>query len=62
MNPLVVNDAKKRVADEDEHGVYFSTSAMGLTTNLEPEGSPDRAHYDAQSAFALGKKFAEYID
>ena len=56
-----VNAAKKQCSEELDNYVYFSTQEMGLTTNLEPEGGPDIAHYDSLSALALGRKFAEYI-
>ena len=61
IDPYTVNNSKSAFADTDANNFYFSTSAMGLTTNLEPEGAPDLAHYDSQSALALGKKFAEFI-
>ena len=61
IDPYTVNNSKSAFADTEANNFYFSTSAMGLTTNLEPEGAPDLAHYDSQSALALGKKFAEFI-
>ena len=61
LNPGIVNEAKARFAETDDNNIYFSTTALGMATNLEPEGTPDLAHYDAQSAFALGKEFAKYI-
>lgn len=57
----VVNAAKQRYADEDAHAVYFDTQAMGLTTLGEPEGAPDIAHYDAESAYLLGREFASHL-
>ncbi len=57
----IVNQAKARFAKTDDNNIYFSTTALGLTTDQEPEGSPDIAHYDAQSALILGKEFAKYI-
>ena len=61
VHPQMVNEAKRRFADEDPHNHYFDTQEMGLTTLGEPEGAPDVAHYDALSALALGKAFAAYI-
>lgn len=58
----IVNGAKKQVAEESDLNVYFSTAEMGLTTDKEPEGNADIAHFDSLSAFALGRKFASYID
>ncbi|MBQ3017617.1 MAG: hypothetical protein IJD89_01605 [Clostridia bacterium] len=57
----VVNSAKARLASESELNLYFSTIDEGLTTDLEPEGSPDLAHYDSMSELKLGHLFAEYI-
>lgn len=57
----VVNEAKARLANESELNLYFSTIDEGLTTNLEPEESPDLPHYDSMSVLKLGHLFAEYI-
>lgn len=57
----VINDAKRRAASLSEYNKYFSTSEMNLTTNKEPEGSPDLAHYDSMSMLELGRKFASLI-
>ena len=56
-----VNEAKARFASESELNLYFSTIDEHLTTNLEPEGEPDLAHYDSMSELKLGHLFAEYI-
>lgn len=57
----VVNSAKTRFANESELNLYFSTIDAQLTTNLEPEESPDLAHYDSMSTLKLGYLFAEHI-
>lgn len=56
-----VNEAKARFALESPLNLYFSTIDEGLTTNLEPEGSPDLPHYDSMSELKLGYLFAEQI-
>ena len=56
-----VNSAKTRFASESELNLYFSTIDAQLTTNLEPEESPDLAHYDSMSTLKLGYLFAEQI-
>ncbi|MBO5212322.1 MAG: hypothetical protein J6B60_02150 [Clostridia bacterium] len=56
-----VNEAKARFASESELNLYFSTIDEHLTTNLEPEGEPDLAHYDSMSELKLGHLFAKYI-
>ncbi len=61
VNSTKINDAKKKYAEDTEYSKYFSTQEMGLTTLYEPEESPDLAHYDSVSAFALGQKFGELI-
>lgn len=57
----VVNAAKARFASESELNLYFSTIDAELTTNLEPQESPDLAHYDSMSTLKLGYLFAEHI-
>lgn len=58
----IVNNAKKKLSEENIYNIYFSTQDMSLTTNLEPIESPDLAHYDSLSMLYLGRKFASYIE
>ena len=57
-----VNKAKEKLASGNDYNKYFSTSSMGLATNLEPVEGPDLAHYDSISMIKLGQKFASYIE
>ncbi len=57
----IVNDAKRRVSSLSDYNIYFNTTEMNLTSNYEPEGSPDLAHYDSMSMLELGRKFASFI-
>lgn len=56
-----VNRAKERFAKKSPLNMYFSTAEAGLTTEGEPEGSPDIAHYDSLSCLKLGHLFGEHI-
>ncbi len=56
-----INEAKKRLAEEDENHVYFGTIEEGLNYNNEPVGNPDIYHYDSDSMIKLGSLFAENV-
>lgn len=56
-----VNSAKKRMAEESDMNYYFSTIDAGLEWGVEPEESPDLAHYGAMSTLKLGHLFGEYV-
>ena len=59
---IKINDAKKKYSNENEYNIYFSSSELNLTTNIEPVDNPDVAHYDSLSMLKLGRKFASYIN
>lgn len=61
VNPDVVNAAKRQLSEELADYVFIDTNAAGLTTDKEPVGNPDRAHYDALSELKLGHLFGEQI-
>lgn len=54
----LVNASKKAVSDSSDINVLIDTIAEGLTTNKEPEDSPDIPHYDSMSELKLGYLFA----
>lgn len=54
----LVNEAKKKYADENEGNFYIDTQAAGLTYDQDNE---DYAHYDAESMITLGRLFGEKI-
>lgn len=56
-----MNESKSKYASEHENCCFIDTIAHGLTTNNEPEGAPDWAHYDSDSVVKLGRLFAEKI-
>ena len=56
-----VNKAKEDYASTHKNCYYFSTIDLGLTVDKEPVDSPDIAHYDSDSMFTLGQKFARYV-
>ena len=56
-----VNAAKKKMASESDLNYYFSTIDAGLEWGVEPEESPDLAHYGAMSTLKLGHLFGEYV-
>lgn len=58
---LDINNAKMKLADEDNLNVYFSTIDEELKYNGEPAGSPDIYHYDSSSMIKLGNIFAQKI-
>ncbi len=55
----MVNESKRKVAELSPLNVVIDTSS--LTTNQEPEGSPDQAHYDSLSEIKLGHLFIESL-
>ena len=56
-----VNIAKEQIASESDLNYYFSTIDAGLEWGVEPEESPDLAHYGAMSTLKLGHLFGEYV-
>ena len=56
-----VNEAKERMAGDSDLNYYFSTIDEGLEWGIEPEESPDLAHYGAMSTLKLGHLFGEYV-
>ena len=61
VHPDVVNDAKQSLADRMADYYLFDTNAAGFSTDNEPVGNPDRAHYDAHWELVLGRWFGESI-
>lgn len=57
----VINDAKRKLSQEDENHVFIDTIARGLRYNGEPAGMPDIYHYDSSSMIELGRLFAEEL-
>lgn len=58
----MVNAAKEKNAKFDpENNHYIDTIELGLSTNKEPIGNVDIAHYDSLSMVDLGIAFAEAI-
>ena len=60
-NYKTINAAKEQMSAESNMNYYFSTIDEGLTCELEPEGSPDYAHYDSLSTLKLGHLFGDYV-
>lgn len=56
-----VNQSKVDVANSSDINVLIDTNAEGLDCSQEPEGNPDRAHYDSLSQIKLGNLFGQYI-
>jgi len=56
-----INKAKREFAGESTLNSYVDTNDMLLTSQHEPEGNPDVAHYDSLSMVALGRKFGEMV-
>ncbi len=54
----VVNEAKKKYANESELRYFIDTQAEGLTFALE---NNDPSHYDSQAMIKLGNLFGKYI-
>ncbi len=56
-----INNAKVQMAADSHLNYYFSTIDAGLEWGVEPEESPDLAHYGAMSTLKLGHIFGEYV-
>lgn len=56
-----VNDAKRKLASEDEFHSYFDTVEAGWKYNAEPVGNPDIYHYDSASEIKLEHLFAQVL-
>jgi hypothetical protein len=56
-----VNDAKVKMETDSNLNYYFSTIDAELEWGVEPEESPDLAHYGAMSTLMLGHLFGEYV-
>lgn len=54
-----VNGFKREYADSSDLNYYFDTMELGYTYNKEPKGGVDYAHFDSESVWLLGQKFAE---
>ena len=61
VHPDVVNQAKQNLADRLPDYYLFDTNAAGFSTDNEPAGNPDRAHYDAHWELVLGRWFGNAI-
>ena len=59
--PEIVNQAKKKFANESELNFYIDSKALGLDATKEPESGPDLAHFDALSMVKLGNAFGEIV-
>lgn len=57
----IINDAKKKNAEEDELSIFIDTNAAGLKTNFEPVGAIDIYHYDSSSMVKLGHLFGDEL-
>ncbi len=57
----IINDAKKRNAEEDELSIFIDTNEAMLTTNHEPIGAIDVYHYDSDSMIKLGHLFGDAL-
>ena len=58
---LLTNGIKQKVASDLENVVFIDTIKAGLTTEHEPYGNVDKAHYDASSEILLGKLFVQAL-
>lgn len=56
-----INDCKLKFSKLADNNYYIDTIAENLTYNLEPQDSPDLAHYDVLSQIKLGHLFADAI-
>ena len=54
-----LNNSKKKFAKESDLNIYIDPNELELTTQNEPIGSVDYAHYDATSMVRLGCAFGE---
>lgn len=57
--PSLINDIKEKLAEDNLHYSIVDTLSAKLTTDKEPYGNVDLAHFDAASAVKLGQLFAE---
>lgn len=57
--PSLINDIKEKLAENNLHYSIVDTLSAKLTTDKEPYGNVDLAHFDAASAVKLGQLFAE---
>lgn len=56
-----INECKLKFSKLADNNYYIDTIAEKLTYNLEPQESPDLAHYDVLSQIKLGHLFAKAI-
>lgn len=66
VNPEIINAAKQKYCDEDEHSYCIKTNgedenAISLYLKCETNETDDLAHYDSLSMLLLGKTAGEYI-
>ena len=57
----VVNDAKKRFAEESDINEFIDTQGLELSYNKEPVGNIDYWHYDSDGMIKLGHAFGEVL-
>jgi len=55
------NNSKKKFAAKSNLNVYIDPNKLELTTQNEPVGAVDYAHYDATSMVRLGRAFGEEV-
>lgn len=56
-----INDCKLKFSKLSDNNYYIDTIAENLTYNLEPQASPDLAHYDVLSQIKLGHLFSNAV-
>ena len=56
-----INECKLMFSTLADNNYYIDTIAENLTYNLEPQDSPDLAHYDVLSQIKLGHLFAKAV-
>lgn len=56
----LINDAKEKNSNEDEHNYFINTIEYGLHVDQEPVNNVDLAHYDSESEILLGILFGEF--
>ena len=66
VNPEIINDAKQKFADENEHCYCIKTNgedeeAIKLYIKCETDEGDDLAHYDSLSTLLLGETAGELI-
>lgn len=59
QHPEVVNNGKKRFAEESDLNHFIDTNKLGIVTSTEPEENIDYAHYDSLSMVKLGQEFGK---